>query len=249
MLVAVVFGIQSVIDWTWFVPGPAVMAIVAAGFVAGRGPVGALAGAGMATPPPEPREHRLLRPLAEPGRVVAAAGVVACALLFAWAVWQPEASDRASNQALELADGRDYQDALAKADDAARANPLSPRPLFVRAAAQTQAGDLKGGRASLERAVLRFPGDPQTWLRLASFQLGTLDRPAAALKTLEGVLYLDPLSKAGRAVWYQARVRLRARRTPSCASAARGRAACPRWCAATRPRSPARPASRAASAR
>ena len=37
-LVAVVFGLQSAIDWTWFVPGPMAMTLVAAGFVAGRGP-------------------------------------------------------------------------------------------------------------------------------------------------------------------------------------------------------------------
>jgi tetratricopeptide (TPR) repeat protein len=212
LLVAVVFGLQSAIDWTWFVPGPAVMALVAAGFVAGRGPVGALAGApaaGIPARPPVRRKLRLLRPVNEPGRFVVAAGIGACALLFAWAIWQPEASDRASNRALELAEARDYQEALAKADDAGRANPLSPRPLFVRAVAQTQAGDLKGARASLERAVLRFPGDPQTWLRLATFQLGTLDRPTQALATLEAVLYLDPLSKAGRSLFYEARDRAR----------------------------------------
>ena len=37
-LMAIVFGMQSAVDWTWFVPGPAAMALVAAGFVAGRGP-------------------------------------------------------------------------------------------------------------------------------------------------------------------------------------------------------------------
>ena len=37
-LVAIVFGLQSAIDWTWFVPGPAAMALVAGGYVAGRGP-------------------------------------------------------------------------------------------------------------------------------------------------------------------------------------------------------------------
>ena len=41
-LCAVTFGIQSAIDWTWFVPGPSAMALVAAGFVAGRGPLPAL---------------------------------------------------------------------------------------------------------------------------------------------------------------------------------------------------------------
>ena len=37
-LSAIVFGLHSAIDWTWFVPGPAVMAIAIAGYVAGRGP-------------------------------------------------------------------------------------------------------------------------------------------------------------------------------------------------------------------
>lgn len=42
-LAAFAFGLHSFIDWTWFIPGPAVMAIVAAGFVASRGPFGSQA--------------------------------------------------------------------------------------------------------------------------------------------------------------------------------------------------------------
>jgi hypothetical protein len=57
--------------------------------------------------------------------------------------------------------------------------------------------------------VLRFPGDPDTWLQLASFQLGTADRPADAAKTVLGALYLDPHSKAGRRLFLQIRQRLR----------------------------------------
>ena len=37
VVVAVVFGVQSAIDWTWFVPGVTAVALAAAGFVAGRG--------------------------------------------------------------------------------------------------------------------------------------------------------------------------------------------------------------------
>ena len=36
-LCAVAFGAHSAIDWTWFVPGPTMAALVAAGFVAGQG--------------------------------------------------------------------------------------------------------------------------------------------------------------------------------------------------------------------
>ncbi len=35
----VAFGVSSAIDWTWFVPGVAVPALVAAGWLAGRGPL------------------------------------------------------------------------------------------------------------------------------------------------------------------------------------------------------------------
>jgi hypothetical protein len=40
-LCTVVFGLHSFVDWVWYVPGPAAMALVAAGFVVGRGPLGA----------------------------------------------------------------------------------------------------------------------------------------------------------------------------------------------------------------
>ncbi|HEX6738278.1 MAG TPA: O-antigen ligase family protein, partial [Vicinamibacteria bacterium] len=210
VLVPVVFGLQSIIDWTWFVPGPAVMGLVAAGYVAGRGPLAAaLAGNDEATlvAPPAPARER-------PGaqRILAAVGLLACALLFAWTAWQPEASDRHSNRALELSDQGDQRAARAEAKAAADANPLSPEPLLVQGAVETRAGRVPAAQAALERAVLGFPGDPQNWLRLAAFQLGTRDDPAAALDTVEGALYLDPLSKPSRQLFLEARARLRAKR-------------------------------------
>jgi hypothetical protein len=79
----------------------------------------------------------------------------------------------------------------------------------VRAAIDTQAGREDDARQSLERAVIRFPGDPQTWYRLAAFQLGTLDAPEQALETLKGLLYIDPQSRSGRELFLSARARLR----------------------------------------
>jgi hypothetical protein len=38
-LSAIVYGLHSAVDWIWFVPGPTVMAVLAAGYVAGRGPI------------------------------------------------------------------------------------------------------------------------------------------------------------------------------------------------------------------
>ena len=131
------------------------------------------------------------------------------ALLLAWAIWQPEASDRATNEALALLDEKKFDQALAKTDDAEDLNPLTPDPLLVRAAIDTAANREDDAQQSLERAVLLFPGDPQTWYRLAAFQLGTLDAPEQALDTIRGALYLDPHSKAGAQLFLDARARQR----------------------------------------
>ena len=197
MLVAVVFGLQSLIDWTWFVPGPAATALVAGGFVAGRGPAAALA------PARQPRA----RPSA--GRIAAAAGVGVTALLAAWAIWQPERSQRLSDEALRLGDAHRLAAARAKASDAFDADPLSPAPLFAAASIESSGGSLLAAREALERAVQRFPGDPDTWLRLATFQLQELDDPVSAQATLGGALYLDPRSPVAGQLFVAARARER----------------------------------------
>jgi hypothetical protein len=197
-LIAVVFGLQSAIDWTWFVPGPTAMALVAAGFVAGRGPLGA----GEAAPRVELRTP-------SPQRLLAASGVLLAGVLSAWAIWQPEAADRATTDAIRLAEAGDVDGAIAKTEDAADANPLTPAPLLTRAAIETGAGREGAARESLEQAVLKFPGDPQTWYRLAAFQLGTLDRPLEAAATVRGAIFLDPRSQPSRVLFLEARARAR----------------------------------------
>ena len=57
--------------------------------------------------------------------------------------------------------------------------------------------------------MIRFPGDPQTWYRLAAFQLGTLDAPEQALETLKGALYLNPHSGPASKLFLDARARQR----------------------------------------
>ncbi|HEX3434709.1 MAG TPA: O-antigen ligase family protein [Solirubrobacteraceae bacterium] len=44
LCLVVVFGIHSLADWTWYVPGNACVALLCAGWLAGRGPLGAGAG-------------------------------------------------------------------------------------------------------------------------------------------------------------------------------------------------------------
>ena len=59
-------------------------------------------------------------------------------------------------------------------------------------------------RRILERTVREFPGDPQTWLHLAEFELHH-GEPLRALEVVRGALYLDPFSKAARRVREEAR--------------------------------------------
>jgi tetratricopeptide (TPR) repeat protein len=178
--------------------------LIPAGFLAGRGPLGE--GADPATP--AQAEARIQwRPDAR--RIVAALAAVITALLLAWAIWQPEASDRATNDALALLDEKKFDQARAKTDDAEDLNPLTPDPLLVRASIDTAANREGDAQQSLERAVILFPGDPQTWYRLAAFQLGTLDAPEQALDTIRGALYLDPHSRAASQVFLDARARER----------------------------------------
>jgi predicted TPR repeat methyltransferase len=79
----------------------------------------------------------------------------------------------------------------------------------VRASVESGAGNQVAALGSLQEAALEYPGDPQTWLRLAGFQLSPLDEPDKALQTLGAALYIDPHSKVGRALFLQARQRSR----------------------------------------
>jgi hypothetical protein len=53
LCLVVVFGIHSIADWTWYVPGNACVALLCAGWLAGRGPLGA--GAARSAPAGSPR--------------------------------------------------------------------------------------------------------------------------------------------------------------------------------------------------
>ena len=111
-------------------PGPTAMALIG----------GRLRGRPRAARRRRAGRRRAERPL-PPDRCRIAGAVVAIgtALLLAWAIWQPEASDRATNEALALTDEREFDAAIAKTEDAEELNPLTPDPLLVRASVDTAA--------------------------------------------------------------------------------------------------------------
>lgn len=182
-LAVVAYGIQSAIDWTWFIPGLTVMALVAAGFVAGRGP---LAGSGEVVVPRRPRPSA--------PRIAAAAGVTVGALLAAWVVWQPVAADRAVARSYELLDAGHPAAALREAESAREHNPYSPQPLYVEAWALADLGRSGDGLSALREAVLEHRRNPEAWVRIATFELNELDSPRTALDMVAVALRLDPHS-------------------------------------------------------
>ena len=183
-LCPVVFGIHSLVDWVWFTVGPTTVAMAAAGFVAGRGPLGRAL--------PADQGFR-----ASPWRLIAATGVMVAAALCAWAVWQPERSARASERAIELVSEGKTEEALEEADRAREFNRYSAEPLYARADVLEIAGRRTAAYRALERAVIEHPRDPDTWLALGRFELDVLDLPGRALASGGGALRAYRYSEKG----------------------------------------------------
>jgi O-antigen ligase/polysaccharide polymerase Wzy-like membrane protein len=195
--VVLVFGVHSFVDWTWFVPGTAVLALVAAGWVAGRGPLD--------EPAPDARMlgARLALGVRSPVRVAVAVGAIALGALAAWTAWLPLGSVHAQNEALTFA-AKDYNKALAATQTAEDRNPLSIDPLLTRALVETTARHRDRARAALVEAVRLQPNNPSTWEYLSGFALEQENNPELALRLLGPALYLDPQSPTGKADYLKA---------------------------------------------
>jgi hypothetical protein len=206
LAVVVVFGVHSFVDWTWFVPGTAMTALLCAGWVAGRGP---------SDEPAAPR--RPLRRLPLRGSVgdrrtaLAAAALLVLGLAAAWQAWQPLRSASASGDALEALDRRHLAEARDLVATARDRNPLSVEPLYDLAAIETAAGRPDAARRALVDAVRMQPANPSAWLRLAEFELTVAQDPRAALAAVGPALHLDPRSPSAGQLFLDA---TRARAAP-----------------------------------
>jgi O-Antigen ligase len=212
LCLVVCFGVHSFVDWTWYVPGDACVALLCAGWLAGRGPLSAWSGrAGMTSARPvaagarRPGERwdgpraRLPRPPVAlgPRRLGVAAAVLVGALMAVWSQWQPQRSVDASQEALALLASHPRA-ALASAQTAVSRDPVSAQALITLATVQQRMGRSVQARATLERAVHLQPSNPQTWLELARYDLHR--NPRAALKELRAVIYLNPESISPEAI-------------------------------------------------
>jgi O-antigen ligase len=179
--VVLVFGLHSAIDWTWFVPGNVLPALLCAGWVASRATL---------------RER--VEGLAEPARnwppragLVAAVLVVILGAAAAWSALQPVRAHHAQNAALARLDRGALPAAASIARIAHDRNPLSVDPLFDLAAIEQAAGRPNVSRAALEQAVDLEPANPETWRQLGYLRLRAFDDPKSALRAFQIAYYLD----------------------------------------------------------
>src|SRR5262249_37336616 len=151
LCLVVVFGVHSLVDWTWYVPGNACVALLCAGWLAGRGPLKALAGDPSTTresqaggppgaPAAGPHGKDQQAPAADalswrarlrkdPLLVGVAAAALIAALLAAWSQAQPQRSVDASQEALALL-ASNPRAALARAHTAVARDELSAQALI-----------------------------------------------------------------------------------------------------------------------
>jgi hypothetical protein len=187
--VVVVFGVHSLIDWTWFVPANAVVALLCAGWVAGRTPLrDRLSHIPGGQSDPAFGSRRGVSRIA----VAAAIGVFAVGLVASWAALQPVRAVHAEDGAIAALSLGDYTAAARKAHIAARLNPVSLDPLWQLAYIADARGDKRAASQALERAARRQPANAEAWRRLGRYRLSVLDEPKSALAAFRTAYFLDP---------------------------------------------------------
>jgi hypothetical protein len=198
VVVVLVFAAHSLIDWTWFVPANAGVAVLCAGWVAGRGPLRVRLEHPEGPPGPEPltwpHASRLARlgQRMPPLRALAVFTVVAIALVGAWTALQPVRSVHAGDAAFDKLDQGQPDAAVEEARKAVERNPLAVDPLFELAAIEEARGQTQEAERTLERAVDLQPANAETWRRLGRFRLSALNDAKGALSAFQAAYYLDP---------------------------------------------------------
>lgn len=180
LCVVVTFGVQSTIDWTWFIPGVTVPALLCAGWLAGRGPLRAPIG----------RIARRRGLLDRPWIPLTLAAVTLVAVGGAWAIWQPLRSVQAGNAAISLASGGRLSVALADARDAVSRNPLSLGARNELSALLDATGESAAARAELVTETTLQPENYHSWFALGSYDLAH-GRAVAAVGEIHRANLLD----------------------------------------------------------
>jgi hypothetical protein len=149
------FGVQSTLDWTWFFAGVSVPALLAAGWLAGRGPLGA------------PVAARRRSALDRPAAVIAVPVVCALALLGSWMVWRP----LHSAQLISSVENGSAANSLSAVEAARSADPLSLDAYQALSAVDAAIHRPVQALAALTKATQVQPDNPNAWASLAQYQV------------------------------------------------------------------------------
>jgi len=185
LAVVVTFGVSSLIDWTWFIPGLAVPALACAGWLAGRGPLNQPVG----------RAAQRRRLSTSPGAAAAGLGIVAATIVAAWFVWQPLHSENDFNGAITAMASGNSTAALADAQSAAAADPVSVEPLWELSGIYSARRNPTAARQELVKAANVQPSNPETWEQLGEFDLAQ-NQPIVAVTEFQTAEFLDHSSLA-----------------------------------------------------
>ncbi|MEO8689627.1 MAG: O-antigen ligase family protein, partial [Solirubrobacteraceae bacterium] len=198
--IVVIFAGHSLIDWTWFVPGNAAVALLCAGWLAGRPSLRdrCTASRELEVIGGRHREpwHRRVRKW-RPESAAAAAGACAvfvAALATSWAAVQPLRAAHSEDGVLDALAVQDDHTAIAKAREAAERNPLSLEPLWQLAFVQDAQNEQSAAARTLERAVASQPANAEAWRRLGRYRISVLKDPTSALSAFRAAYFLDPAS-------------------------------------------------------
>jgi hypothetical protein len=154
-IVVLTFGIQSLLDFSFYFPGIAIPVLLCAGWLAGRGPLSAPVGR---------RTVGRVSVIQRPGAGALVTGLAALALIGGWLMWQPLRSAQA------MADAENHPGtAFASARTAASRDPLSIDPLYLLSALYQGNHQSGPARAELVKATQLQPENPQPWQWLGEF--------------------------------------------------------------------------------
>ena len=188
--IVLIFGVHSLIDWTWFVPANAVVGLLCAGWVAGRPPLRVRLSQVRDDDPGTGRRVGGMR-FSRRG-VGAAVAILGVGLVTSWAALQPVRAAHAEDRAIDALSLGDYGAAARDARTAARRNPVSPDPLWQLAFIADARGDKRAANQALERAARLQPANAEAWRRLGRYRLSVLEQPEKALDAFQVAYFLDP---------------------------------------------------------
>ena len=189
------FGVHSTIDWTWSFPAATLPALIAAGWLAGRGSIGRPTDV-----PPPPRAHESERTwVSRVGRWVPRLQLAAFAVLALWSISQPWRAFQNSQDALQALERGETDEAVELAKEAVAQDSVSMETHVTEATVLAAGGDVSGGRKSIERGLAQQPNNPAAWAQLLNFELYAAGDAERAAQAYRGAIFLDPYSVALRA--------------------------------------------------